>query len=946
MAYIRNLKRAIRPLPRPLTVRGWAWLPRPRQKVPFHFAPPQQGNEYFESGSGGFVFGGQAPVSQNHAETPQGGLTFGGSAPVSVDSNPSTSGGFVFQGAAPVYADYGPDPSGGFVFGGSAPVFSDARPSASGGLVFGGDAPVSADYAPDPSGGLVFGGTAPASADYGPDPAGGFVFAGAAPVFLNARPITGGQFVFGGSSPVSSTLPPSPARKSYRVRTLRKLARRMPRPFPAQLWPWLPKHHRARLVVIQQQPQQPNEYFESGSGGFVFGGQAGVSVENLPSPSGGFVFGGSVPVSADSNPSTTGGFVFQGSAPVSLDARPAASGGFVFDGSAPAASDNRPSTSGGFVFDGSATVSASGSETPQGGFVFQGTTDVFLDARPAVSGGFVFGGSAPIAGTFVPYGGFVFGGTSPVSTSSYEVAAGGFVFQGTAPVSKENRPATDGGFRFFGVSDFTYEARIIPAGGLSFWGAAEEYVTIRASGGFVFQGSAIVSQSSSFSPAYGGFRFWGSSDGKLITATYPGMFYFQQIADECSAFQPCRPLFLAEFFRSLITYHFSRPEGMLSDKLKHLTWDQDPRLSRIAIHAFGEFEFEELGQKPTVVVKTGPMQPYRMSIADRHHMDDLPVAGASPSDDPSYDFMHTFHTGWVAAVDILAGSLSIAESELITWEIANLIRHFARALSRYLGTYMVRVQEIRGPQAINDHKRYYVSGVRVLVGLPDDWSIYFSANGTPSSPWDLSGIIERCRASADRTEIPILFGEFLRSFATYLFSNPALIIDPNLSHLTWDVNPLLSEIAVLNWGTFEFEELGDNPVIVIRSGPKQPLILSPGDRLYPLNADPQNNLPSTASFSGIDTRTRQDFYGLWRGSHSIICCSKSSVEAQCLAWELGSALSHLSTPIRRYLGLYRFRIEGIGPPEPLEDYRRIFAVPISLEYAFGDRWEVHYLSYG
>jgi len=162
--------------------------------------------------SGGYIWGGAAPVSINFTVfTPSGGLLWGGSAPVSTliiqaYNIPAPTGGYLWGGTAPVVytpvSIYPITPSGGFTWGGSAGISENLIYIPTGGLLWSGSAPVLEKIPYTPTGGLLWSGSAPVQYVSAPVPSGGYLWGGVAPVaVVTSHPPSGG-FVWGGAAVV------------------------------------------------------------------------------------------------------------------------------------------------------------------------------------------------------------------------------------------------------------------------------------------------------------------------------------------------------------------------------------------------------------------------------------------------------------------------------------------------------------------------------------------------------------------------------------------------------------------------------------------------------------------------------------------------------------------------------------------------------------------------
>lgn len=110
---------------------------------------------------GGFIWGGEALVSENIAHLSAGGVVWGGSAVVQEAIPFTASGGFLWGGAAENSTVFTHEPTGGFVYSGVSPNAAVFVETPSGGFQWAGAAVVSSYSAwHQPTGGVAWGGTA------------------------------------------------------------------------------------------------------------------------------------------------------------------------------------------------------------------------------------------------------------------------------------------------------------------------------------------------------------------------------------------------------------------------------------------------------------------------------------------------------------------------------------------------------------------------------------------------------------------------------------------------------------------------------------------------------------------------------------------------------------------------------------------------------------------
>lgn len=100
---------------------------------------------------------------------------------------------------------------------------------------------------------------------------------------------------------------------------------------------------------------------------------------------------------------------------------------------------------------------------------------------------------------------------------------------------------------------------------------------------------------------------------------------------------------------------------------------------------------------------------------------------------------------------------------------------------------------------------------------------------------------------------------------------------------------------------------------------------------------------------GIDDRHQlpgPDLYGVehystfWVGSHTLFCIGGSGIQSEFLAAEVKLELSRFAPILRPALHLHRFQVVKVGPSKPLKEWRDSWVVPVTVGYAYEDRWRL------
>lgn len=88
----------------------------------------------------------------------------------------------------------------------------------------------------------------------------------------------------------------------------------------------------------------------------------------------------------------------------------------------------------------------------------------------------------------------------------------------------------------------------------------------------------------------------------------------------------------------------------------------------------------------------------------------------------------------------------------------------------------------------------------------------------------------------------------------------------------------------------------------------------------------------------LDQRGDEHFEGYWIGSHTLFCIAGSGAQVELLASEVERHFTQFAPAIRRTLNLHRLQPLQSGSVSVLEEAKENFAVPVSVGYAFVEKW--------
>jgi len=169
---------------------------------------------------------------------------------------------------------------------------------------------------------------------------------------------------------------------------------------------------------------------------------------------------------------------------------------------------------------------------------------------------------------------------------------------------------------------------------------------------------------------------------------------------------------------------------------------------------------------------------------------------------------------------------------------------------------------------------------------------------------------------------PLLMTGVFRDLLLRHFANREQIETPELQRLIWqqgEQTNILIE-AIHRW----VPELTEHrPGVIIKRNAYANHRFGIGDRLQTPSADRYGD-PHYATF--------------WVGSHTLFCLGGSGAQAELLATEVQRELTEFGPAILKSLGLHRFQVTEVGAIAELEEATENFVVPVTVGYAYEQRW--------
>jgi hypothetical protein len=85
----------------------------------------------------------------------------------------------------------------------------------------------------------------------------------------------------------------------------------------------------------------------------------------------------------------------------------------------------------------------------------------------------------------------------------------------------------------------------------------------------------------------------------------------------------------------------------------------------------------------------------------------------------------------------------------------------------------------------------------------------------------------------------------------------------------------------------------------------------------------------------------EHFETFWVGSHTLFCLgARSGAQAEALATEVRKEMAEFGPAILRTFCLHRFGVVEVGPISELEESTENFVVPVTVGWAFVERWQL------
>jgi hypothetical protein len=156
------------------------------------------------------------------------------------------------------------------------------------------------------------------------------------------------------------------------------------------------------------------------------------------------------------------------------------------------------------------------------------------------------------------------------------------------------------------------------------------------------------------------------------------------------------------------------------------------------------------------------------------------------------------------------------------------------------------------------------------------------------------------------------------------FTDDANIEEPDLRQLIWQPDER-THILIETAYRWRPELTQKRPAVIVKRNAYANVRMGIGDRRLG---------PS------VDEVGDPHYVTYWSGSHTLFCLGSSGAIAELLAAEVQRELTEFGPIIRQVLGLFRVQVMQIGAVSILEEAQENFVVPVTVGYAYEERWAI------
>lgn len=151
------------------------------------------------------------------------------------------------------------------------------------------------------------------------------------------------------------------------------------------------------------------------------------------------------------------------------------------------------------------------------------------------------------------------------------------------------------------------------------------------------------------------------------------------------------------------------------------------------------------------------------------------------------------------------------------------------------------------------------------------------------------------------------------------FADPEQIVDPDLQEMVWRADERTG-ILIESIHRWRGELVEKRPAVVVKPNAVQNMRLAIGDQ------------------ESVDEQGHHHYATFWVGSHTLFCIHGSGASVEVLASEVQREMTQYASLMTSYLGLLRWQVTEMGEISEIEEAREGFVVPITVGWAYQERW--------
>ena len=173
------------------------------------------------------------------------------------------------------------------------------------------------------------------------------------------------------------------------------------------------------------------------------------------------------------------------------------------------------------------------------------------------------------------------------------------------------------------------------------------------------------------------------------------------------------PVWLIGCVVSMLRQYFGSPDRIALERGTFL-WDEGPQNSKVYISDDLNWDFENVGSRPALIVE----------LANMNSIEEVPTIGRSglTNYDPT-EGTYNFSTIEQGVLLVRAIATQKLECWALTWEAKLFLQSYADALRDTYGFKTFRVGGVDAPVPLPEAKEYKVATIQIPFSMIDSWAI-------------------------------------------------------------------------------------------------------------------------------------------------------------------------------------------------------------------------------